>query len=352
MNFGIFGQFNGSCIEQANHFEWFGVGSPDQPPVAVLAPIADHDGLVMTNEDASNFAVHVYFDYFDSNHNGTDLALSSDGLHTGSTVTIGADVYPICDGEVLNWHFKKNNPDLSFVQVRHPSCGGRELIAYYGHIAPVTDLKKGSISSGVKLGTVMAYWTDSSSHLHLTLDTDTERDLLGRNYEVCDYVLSSPAVAVASVFNCLPTKANVKLAANKILLEIGFGRVEHQTLHRCRWKTIQAPTRVLHYRACDAAAWLHFYLRYDDHPASLIARNECTSFDRQWANDCVGLRLSHHRPRCAVEALRRGLAQQHAVADRGGGQGERQVRTFSPRDVAILRPRTLHDDRSTRPMRC
>jgi hypothetical protein len=197
---------------------------------SVTAPLHDENGLIMTTGDHSNFADRSsYFNYYKSNHNGTDLALSADGSRTGSTDTASTAAHPvyahaICDGYVVKWNFNKNVPNLSYMQVRHPNCGGRDVIAYYGHIIPkpglTSEVKKDDI-----LGTVMPYKPINWSHLHLTLDTETQRDLFSIKYEMCDYVLDASTQTVTALSSCVISSSKAKPATNKMLLQIGYGRV-------------------------------------------------------------------------------------------------------------------------------
>jgi probable HAF family extracellular repeat protein len=111
---------------------------------AVAAPLKDEAGLIMTTRDHSNFAAREY----NINHNGVDLALSSDGSATASPPTANKTVYAICDGTV---EFSYSSGIESFVKIHHPNCNGHDVIAYYGDLNPTVG---GTVSEGYPIGSV------------------------------------------------------------------------------------------------------------------------------------------------------------------------------------------------------
>lgn len=171
----------------------------------------------MTMSDYSNFATLEYFNVLRINHSGVDLALSPTGTRTASQITAGKSVYPICDGTVEYIH---NGGGLySFVKIRHPNCNGQEVVAYYGHIAVIDGLTE--VKTDEPIGTVKDW--RGNSHLHLTIDTQTERNLSRINQVVCDYTLDANQT-VTSLSNC--SNAARKLGNNKMLLRMGWGQVK------------------------------------------------------------------------------------------------------------------------------
>jgi len=188
------------------------------PPLFITAPLHDEEGLIMTNRDYSNFATREYFSTLRrTNHHGVDLALSQTGTRTASQVTAGKTVYAICDGQV---EFIHNGGGLySFAKIRHPNCNGQEIIAYYGHIAVIDGLTE--VKTDEPIGTVKDW--QGNSHLHLTIDTQTDRNLSRINQVVCDYTLDTNQT-VTSLSNC--SNATGKLTKNKMLLRIGWGQVK------------------------------------------------------------------------------------------------------------------------------
>jgi hypothetical protein len=68
----------------------------------------------------------------------------------------------------------------------------------------------------------------NNSHVHLTIDTQIQRDLSSIKYEACDYILDGATRTVTNLSNCSLSGKHVKLPANKILLRIGWGEVATQ----------------------------------------------------------------------------------------------------------------------------
>ena len=195
--------------------------------VWVNAPLRDDAGLlIMTTRDYSNFADIDYFARWNVNHPGVDLALSPDGTRIGSWATASTARHPvyvhaICDGQVEKVHPIWGYNTL-FIQI-HQYCGGGNLVAYYGHISPkpgITSVQKDDI-----IGTVMRSHPITHSHLHLTLDTQTQSNLTRINYEMCDYELDAPTQTVMSLSNCVPSSWDRKPTINKMLLRIGWSSV-------------------------------------------------------------------------------------------------------------------------------
>jgi len=218
---------------------------------AVVAPLHNENGLIMTTSQNSTFASYEYFLDFSRqlNHDGSDLALTSDGSLTYSQDTVGRDVHAICEGTVLDVRCDRRGllgsgksttckvPDSTWMKVRHSNCGGRDVIAYYGHIENVptkfTKTPPDPVHPDDVLGSVMQY-TRRSGHLHLTLDTDTQRDLTSPKYEMCEFLYdydnsypgctTSTGKCVTNLSNCVPSSSRAKLSKGQILLFIGWGR--------------------------------------------------------------------------------------------------------------------------------
>jgi hypothetical protein len=201
---------------------------PPPPPPSVTAPLHDENDLIMTTSDYSNFATREYFNVLRINHSGVDLALSPTGARTASQVTAGKSVYPICDGTVEYIH---NGGGLySFAKIRHPNCNGQEVVAYYGHIAVIDGLT--DVTTEEPIGTVKDW--RGNSHLHLTIDTQTDRNLSRINQVVCDYSLDN-SETVTSLSNC--SNFTGRLENNRILLRIGWGQVKTMRYKDSRGKT-------------------------------------------------------------------------------------------------------------------
>lgn len=185
-----------------------------QTPFA--APLHNEDALLMTTSSYSNFATREYFNVLKINHSGTDLALSPDGTHTASTATTDKPVYPICDGEV---EFVYSKGGLySFVKVRHHMCSGQDVVAYYGHLTPNNGIT--TVTPNQSIGTVKDW--SKNSHLHLTIDTNMERDLSRINYVACNYSLDANS-NVVSLTSC---NNDQKLTNGRMLLKIGWGQIK------------------------------------------------------------------------------------------------------------------------------
>lgn len=164
VNFGIFGQFSGSCIEQANNFEWIGAGSPS----SLSQPIAN--GSVGTM--AASVIGQCLFGGFCARegnrkaHSGVDLAAPQ-----------GTPVRAICDGKVLVARREGAQIWNRFTIIEHMNCGGYPtLFAYYGHVnavvQPSTSRRTVRVKAGDVIGTV-APWPDDPSNapLHFGLST-------------------------------------------------------------------------------------------------------------------------------------------------------------------------------------
>jgi len=195
-------------------------------PEPVAAPFEEDDGLIMTTEDNSNFATIEYFNYFKprSNHSGVDLALSQDGTNTATKITAGKNVYPICDGEV---EFVLSRGVDSFIKIFHPDCHGMDVIAYYGHTNPTVGLT--TVTTDNPIGIVVQQgW---NSHLHLTIDTNLDRDLKQNNCWQCNFDFNDSG-QVSSLSNCQfvgysksCNEFSKQVDNNKILLHMGWGKV-------------------------------------------------------------------------------------------------------------------------------
>lgn len=193
--------------------------------VSVDDPLRSTTNLIMTKSESSNFATRAYFTALNINHSGVDLALSATGTRTASKATAGRQVYPICDG-VVDFTFSGGGL-YSFVKVRHPNCNGRDLTAYYGHITPATGLT--DVSESTPLGTVKEWITatGNNSHLHLTVDTLSSRDLKSVKYYLCKYTLNSTGNAISRLTYCSPEPApNTVPRKGQMRLKIGWGQVK------------------------------------------------------------------------------------------------------------------------------
>lgn len=258
--------------------------------IPAVPPLHNENGLIMTTSENSTFALYQYF--LDSsrlpilrlNHDGSDLALTSDGSLTYSPATVGKDIHAICEGTVLDVKCDRRSllgsgkstrcrfPDLTWMKVRHPNCDGHDVIAYYGHIENVltkfTKTPPDPVLPDDVLGKVMQY-TPRSGHLHLTLDTDTQRDLTSPKYEMCEFVYeyddsypgcsTSTSKCVTKLSNCMPSSSSAKLSKGQILLYIGWGRV---TTERYVDNSGKASTRSL-YISPDAMRNLGFIDFFD-----------------------------------------------------------------------------------------
>ena len=61
------------------------------------------------------------------------------------------------------------------------------------------------------------------------IDTESQRDLFGKKFEICDYQLDNSAQAITRLESCVISNvknpSRVKIEPNKMLLSIGWGRV-------------------------------------------------------------------------------------------------------------------------------
>jgi len=226
------------------------------PPAGnIVPPLHDEPGLIMTNTDNSNFATIVYYNYFvheGYNHNGDDLALSNNGARTGSSDTVGMDVYPICDGNILFVHRKANATDVnSFVKINHPNCNGLNINAYYAHIDIDNSLPDGKlatpipvkISANIPIGKVLLWYdckknlktnkvkcpsNSANSHLHLMIDSRSEEDLTSPKYYLCNYNINAYN-QVESLSKCTKgTSTPLKpkdISNNQMVVYSGWGHV-------------------------------------------------------------------------------------------------------------------------------
>lgn len=202
-------------------------------------PLYPEDGLIMTIERYSNFASKPYFTAQRTNQNGVDLALSADGSKTQSSITFAKDVHAICDGEIIKL-MSSSTPDLSYVEISHPGCGGYDINAYYGHITPSNELGIGdSVAQGDVIGSVMQYSRtvhSYSPHLSLTLDMQSGRDLSVKHYEMCDYTLNAVSQTFTSLTNCTDSTAGATPAAGRTLLLIGRNGITSVKYTDARWR--------------------------------------------------------------------------------------------------------------------
>ena len=198
----------------------FGIASSSIAGTGVSDPLKDETGmLIMTTSDNASFASREYFKHHKINHSGVDLSLSKDGTRQD---TPNGTVHAICDGEV---DFIHNRGGVnSFMKVHHSNCDGRDVIAYYGHIIPTVNI--GPVIEGVPIATIIE-WKPNNSHLHLTIDTQIERNLSRLNHVSCNYTLDSSAQTVTSLSNCRSSTRNLRdLSKDEMLLTMGWGQIK------------------------------------------------------------------------------------------------------------------------------
>jgi len=212
-HYGNFGGFSGDYYRLfQNALQWVAGGNDSN----VVPPLHQESNLIMTSSDYSNFSTLAYYNAMKINHSGVDLALSRYGTRTASKVSAGKEVHAICDGTVEFTH--SDGGLYSFMKVHHPDCNGQDIMAYYGHISPYevsTEVIKDD-----PVGTIKD-WANNS-HVHLTLDTKTNRDLKSIKYEICSFTLDAATNTVTSLTNC----GGTSLTRGKIKLKIGWGQVK------------------------------------------------------------------------------------------------------------------------------
>lgn len=158
------------------------------------------------------------------NHVGTDIALSyaghlrteSDGLNTPTEAIIGKPVFAICDGVIRRNDTKVGNAFDSVLSIEHRDCGGRDVVAYYGHMFS-SRANGSSVARGDNIGRVLSFTagqssdTGSASHLHMTVDTILDRRLETAKLVKCKFrsapasseaVAGDPTIDVAELWNC------------------------------------------------------------------------------------------------------------------------------------------------------
>ena len=212
-------------------------GSPPPPLPSASPPLPIGGGWILTRREYSNFASRQYFDskaYKGLNHIGDDLALSADGSRTASSTTIGKQVHPICSGFVERIEARKAVEE-SYIVVRHPSCVGQALFAYYGHLQPCERadptcpdaLSPGSPVSTASVLGVIKDW-GANSHLHLTLDTWLDRSLPESASYVCNHTFApyDGSFSITAISECTKASKIPRGETEKVLLtRLGWGRL-------------------------------------------------------------------------------------------------------------------------------
>ncbi len=206
-----------------------------QAPSAPLKPV-DIGGTLylMTTAANSNFAARSYYDVVqpgdnrNKNSHGVDFALSVDGSATGSLETVNAPVYAICDGTVTS--LRKPSVRVSHVvmTVQHTNCGPQNLSfkAYYGHMNATVKVGR-TVLRGQQIGTVRLWDEEPGStfsHLHISLDSDTSRDLAGKLWYVCDYTMDAEQ-AITAVDNCVASGWSPSPGPGQVRLRMGVQRI-------------------------------------------------------------------------------------------------------------------------------
>jgi hypothetical protein len=206
-----------------------------QTPAAPLNAV-DIGGTpyAMTTAAHSNFAARSYYDVVqpgddrNKNNHGVDFALSVDGSATGSLETVGAPVHAICDGTVTA--LRKPSVRVSHVvmTVLHTHCGPQSLSfkAYYGHMNATVKVGR-MVLRGQQIGTVRL-WDEAPgatfSHLHISLDSDTSRDIAGKLWYVCDYTMDA-AQSITAVNNCVGSNWSADPGPGQVRLRMGVQRI-------------------------------------------------------------------------------------------------------------------------------
>lgn len=203
-------------------------------PSAPLAPAAAADvPLVMTAAEYGDFGARRFFEIpepgttHNKNHEGIDIALTPYGDATTAAATIGAEVHALCDGTVIGIRPASTPVSHMMMHVHHPRCGpgARDLMAYYGHTAVL--VRKGdTVARGQVIATVRPWDVEPGptwTHLHLTLDTDTARNLGEKLWYACLYTMDGEGT-VTHVSDCQRTERAALPGAGRVRLRMGFAR--------------------------------------------------------------------------------------------------------------------------------
>jgi hypothetical protein len=189
---------------------------------------------VMTTAAHSNFAARSYYDVVQpgddrhKNNHGVDFALSVDGSATESLETVDAPVYAICDGTVTA--LRKPSVRVSHVvmTVLHTNCGpqNQSFKAYYGHMNATVKVGR-TVVRGEQIGTVRL-WDEvpgaTFSHLHISLDSDTSRDIAGKLWYACDYTMDAEQT-ITAVDNCVASGRSLSPGPGQVRLRMGVQRI-------------------------------------------------------------------------------------------------------------------------------
>lgn len=170
VNFGIFGAFGGSCIEQADNFQWISADIAHRFDYPVGPP--DHAGWQKSQEFNAYFAGHGY-------HLGEDWVKSSEASQ-------GQPVYAISDGEVVAakdfgscWRnavviLHTTTPSTPFNLTSGKTTS--YLTSSYGHLSKVLSYVKvgDKVTKGQQIGVIAATTSCSTGpHLHFEVRKQT-----------------------------------------------------------------------------------------------------------------------------------------------------------------------------------
>jgi murein DD-endopeptidase MepM/ murein hydrolase activator NlpD len=189
---------------------------------------------IMTTPAHSNFAARSYYDLVQpgddrhKNNHGVDFALSVDGSATESLETVDVPVHAICDGTVTG--LRKPSVRVSHVvmTVQHTHCGpqGLSFKAYYGHMNATVKVGR-TVVRGQQIGTVRL-WDEAPgptfSHLHISLDSDTSRDIAGKLWYACTYTMDAEQ-SITAVDNCVASGRSLNPEPGQVRLRMGVQRI-------------------------------------------------------------------------------------------------------------------------------
>jgi murein DD-endopeptidase MepM/ murein hydrolase activator NlpD len=196
ISFARFGQFGTSCIEQANHFEWFGVGSPNPPPVSLAMTPPVHNGIAHALCPGAAEG-HTVTTQWTGSYGGADSArCAGSGGHPGvdiDDVSPGESVFAIAAGTVVvrKSEYKREDGWGVMVVIRHDrvTYGGCLDCTYYSVYAHLASIEGGvpevggTVVRDQVLGAIgntgLGLSGNAGSHLHFqvqaTWNEDTNR---------------------------------------------------------------------------------------------------------------------------------------------------------------------------------